>query len=210
MRSADEVLVIEDDAAMRDALSLLLRNASFRTRCFASAEEFLAEVEPSESLCLLTDLRLAGMDGLALYRHLVSVGVEAAAIVITGHGDIPMAVAALKDGVMDFVEKPFDPGILLDSVREAAQRAGESRRRRAVATEINSRLQTLTAREKEILSLLVEGHPNKVVAAKLGISVRTSEHHRARVMEKMGTRTLSRLIKVTLGLDGAGRRSSVD
>jgi two-component system, LuxR family, response regulator FixJ len=198
--SADEVVVIEDDAGMRDALSLLLRNASFRARCFASAEEFLADVEPSDSLCLITDLRLPGMDGLALYRHLVSIGAETAVIVIIGHGDIPIAVAALKNGVMDFVEKPFDPGILLDSVHEAAQRAGERKRRRAAAAEVDRRLQLLTAREKEILSLLVEGHPNKVIAATLGISIRTSEHHRARVMEKMRARTLSQLIKVTLGL----------
>jgi len=142
------------------------------------------------------------MDGLALYRHLVSLGTEPAAVLITGHGDIPIAVAALKDGVMDFVEKPFDPGVLLDSVRDASQRASERRRRKAAAADVENRLELLTAREREILGLLVEGHPNKGIAAALGISTRTAEHHRAHIMEKMGVRTLSQLIKVALRLAG--------
>jgi two-component system, LuxR family, response regulator FixJ len=196
------VHVIEDDAAMRDALSLLLQSAGFQIRCFVSAEEFLSAVAPSQSLCLLTDLRLPGMDGLALYRHLVSLGTEPAVVLITGHGDIPMAVAALKSGVVDFVEKPFDPGVLLESIRDASQRADETRRRKAGAADVETRLQMLTVREKEILKLLIEGHPNKVISATLGISTRTTEHHRARIMEKMGVRTLSQLIKAVLGVAG--------
>ena len=202
MSDEDVVHVVEDDAAMRDALCLLLQSSDFQVRSFASAEAFLTEVEPSRSLCLLTDLRLPGMDGLALYRHLVSLGTEPAAVLITGHGDIPIAVAALKDGVMDFVEKPFDPGVLLDSVRDASQRASERRRRKAAAADIENRLELLTAREREILGLLVEGHPNKQIAAALGISTRTAEHHRAHIMEKMRVRTLSQLIKAALGLAG--------
>jgi len=202
MSDEDVVHVVEDDAAMRDALCLLLQSSDFQVRSFASAEAFLTEVEPSQSLCLLTDLRLPGMDGLALYRHLVSLGTEPAAVLITGHGDIPIAVAALKDGVMDFVEKPFDPGVLLDSVRDASQRASERRRRKAAAADIENRLELLTAREREILGLLVEGHPNKQIAAALGISTRTAEHHRAHIMEKMRVRTLSQLIKAALGLAG--------
>jgi FixJ family two-component response regulator len=194
------VYVVEDDAAMLDALSLLLQSGGLRVRAFTSAEAFLAEVKPTEPICLLTDLRLPEMDGLALYRHLVALGTNPAVVVITGHGDLRMAVAALKDGVMDFVEKPFDPGILLDSIRDASQRAAENRHRRALAGEIENRYRTLTVRERAILDLLVEGQSNKAIAATLGISIRTAEHHRTHVMEKMGVRTLSQLIKTSLGL----------
>src|SRR5262249_37168586 len=120
----------------------------------------------------------------------------------TGHGDIPMAVAALKSGVVDFVEKPFDPGVLLDSVRDASQRAEERRRWKADAAAVETRLQTLTIREREILKLLIEGHPNNAISATLGISTRTTEHHRARIMEKMEVRTLSQLVKAVLGVGG--------
>lgn len=192
------VHVVEDDAGMRDALLLLLRSAGFQAGGYATAEAFLAGDDWSKPICLLVDVRLPGMDGLALHRHLVSRGAEPAVIVITGHGDIAMAVAALKAGAADFVEKPFDPGLLLDSVRDAVQRTDESRKRRAAADEIKGCLATLTPREVAILALLVQGDPNKIIAAKLGISIRTTEHHRARIMEKMRARTLSQLIKATL------------
>jgi two-component system response regulator FixJ len=196
------VYVVEDDAGMRDAVSLLLRNAGFEVRSYPSAEAFLSEVDCSKPICLLTDLRLPEMDGIALFRHLVRLGTEPAVVVITGHGDIPMAVAALKDGVVDFVEKPFDPGMLLDSVREALQRAAANGERKAVATGIEARRSTLTPRETEVLTLLMEGHLNKVIAAQLEMSIRTAEHHRARILEKMGARSLSQLIKMLLGTRG--------
>ena len=124
------VYVVEDDGGMRNAVSLLLRSAGFEVRSYPSAEVFLSEVDYSKPICLLTDVRLREMDGIALFRHLVRLGTEPAVVVITGHGDIPMAVAALKEGVVDFVEKPFDPGMLLDSVREASRRAAASGERR--------------------------------------------------------------------------------
>ena len=114
MTAGPSVYVVEDDTGMRDAVSLLLRSASFDVRSHSNAESFLSEVDCSEPICLVTDVRLPGMDGIALFRHLIRLGTEPAAVVITGHGDIPMAVAALKEGVVDFVEKPFDPGMLLD------------------------------------------------------------------------------------------------
>jgi two-component system, LuxR family, response regulator FixJ len=191
--------VVEDDPAMRDALVLLLTSAGLEARGYASAEEFLAADEHTKPMCLLADIRLPGMNGLALHKHLVSLGAEPAVVMITGHGDIPMAVAALKAGALDFVTKPFDPALLLESVREALQRVDESRRQRARTEEVKGRLKTLTSRELAVLALLVQGDPNKVIAAKLGISVRTTEHHRARIMEKMAVRTLSQLIKVALG-----------
>ena len=173
MSEGATVYVVEDDGPMLDALTLLLRSAGFGVRGYPSAEAFLAEIGPAQAICLLTDVRLPGMDGLALYRHLVSLRMEPAAVVITGHGDIPMAVAALKAGVMDFVEKPFNPDILLDSITAASRRAATNRRNRAAAADVESRYRRLTAREKEILNLLVAAQPNKVIAATLRISVRT-------------------------------------
>jgi FixJ family two-component response regulator len=141
------------------------------------------------------------MDGFALYRHLISLGVEPTVVMITGHGDVPMAVSALKEGVADFVEKPFDPAILLDSLREAALRATAAHRRKIAAAEIKERLLALTPREQDILALLIEGNANKVIAARLGISVRTTEHHRAHIMEKAQARSLSHLIRMVLAMD---------
>ena len=192
------IYVVEDDAGMRDAVGLLLRSASFDVRSYSNAELFLSEVDCSEPICLLTDVRLPEMDGITLFRHLIRLGTEPAVVVITGHGDIPMAVAALKEGVVDFVEKPFDPGMLLDSVRDASRRAVASHERKVVAADIEARRASLTPRETDILALLMEGHPNKVIAGKLGMSIRTTEHHRAHIMEKLGARSISHLIKMLL------------
>jgi two-component system, LuxR family, response regulator FixJ len=202
MTTQPAVYVVEDDVGMRDAVSLLLHSAGFDVHGYPSAETFLQQVDCSNPICLLTDVRLPGMDGIALFRHLVRLGTEPAVVIITGHGDIPMAVAALKEGVVDFVEKPFDPGMLLDSVSNASRRASANRERRVGVAEVEARRSTLTPREYEVLALLVEGHSNKVIAAKLDTSVRTTEHHRARIMEKMGARSLSQLIKMMIGRHG--------
>lgn len=198
MSPGPTVYVVEDDTGMRNALGLLLRGAGFEVRSYTSAESFLGEVDPAKPVCLLTDLRLPGMDGIALFRHLVKFGAQPAVVVITAHGDIPMAVAALKEGVADFVEKPFDPGMLLDSVCDAARRALTNQEHKATVTDIETRRLALTPREKEVLMLLMEGHPNKVIAAKLEMSTRTTEHHRARILEKMGARSVSQLIRTLL------------
>jgi len=200
------VHVVEDDAAMRDALLLLLLGAGIQTRGFTSAEEFLQSDGHTDPACLLADVRLPGMDGLSLHRHLVALGAEPSVVMITGHGDVAMAVTALKAGALDFVEKPFDPAALLESVRNALHQASDTRRRRAAAREAEHRLRTLTEREREVLELLVQGHPNKGIAAKLGISARTAEHHRASIMEKTGARSLSRLLKMALGIPGCTDR----
>jgi two-component system response regulator FixJ len=192
------VYVVEDDGGMRDAISLLLRSASFDVRSYSNAESFLNELDCSKPVCLVTDVRLPEMDGIALFRHLTRLGAEPAVVVITGHGDIPMAVAALKDGVVDFVEKPFDPGMLLDSVRDASQRAVANNDRKAAVADIKARLASLTSRETDILALLMEGYPNKVIAGKLAMSIRTTEHHRAHIMEKFKARSISHLIKMLL------------
>jgi two-component system, LuxR family, response regulator FixJ len=196
--AAPMAYVVEDDPGMRDALSLLLQSADFEVRSYQSAETFLVEVDRAQPICLLTDVRLPDMDGIVLYRHLVKLGLDPATVVITAHGDVPMAVAALKEGVIDFVEKPFDPAALLDSMREAWQRAAASQERKAQVADIEARRSTLTPREAEILELLIEAYPSKVIAANLGTSIRTVEHHRARILEKLGARSLSHLIKMVL------------
>jgi two-component system, LuxR family, response regulator FixJ len=183
---------------MRDALSVLLRTAGFEVLAYPTAEEFLDGMDCSRPYCLLADVRLPGMDGMALYRHLVSLGTNPTVLMITGHGDVPMAVAALKEGVADFVEKPFDPEVLLDSLREASRRAIASHHRRMVTAEMRRRILALSPRERDVLGMLMEGNPNKIIAAKLGISVRTTEHHRAHIMEKVQARSLSHLIRMVL------------
>lgn len=195
------IQVVEDDPAMREALLLLLDSAGLNAEGYSTAEAFLAGGPAIGPVCLLADVRLPCMDGLALHKHLVSLGVTPATIMITGHGDIPMAVAALKAGALDFVTKPFDPAVLLDSVRDALRQAEENQRRKTLAEEIAARLRLLTARETSILTLLVEGHPSKLIATKLGISLRTTEHHRAHIMEKLQARTLSQLIKMALTVE---------
>jgi two-component system response regulator FixJ len=194
------VHVVEDDAGMRDALELLLQSAGLAVRCYPSAETLLPELDRSAPVCLLTDVKLPGMDGISLFRTLVGQGAAPATVVITGHGDIAMAVAALKEGVLDFVEKPFDPALLLESVREAVQRAVSGHERKVLAADIEARRATLTPRETEVLALLLDGHPNKTIAARLGMSIRTTEHHRARIMEKMAARSLSQLVKMLLSV----------
>jgi two-component system response regulator FixJ len=181
---------------------LLLQTAGFHVQSYPSAETFLNETDLLQPICLLTDVRLPEMDGIALHRHLVKLGAAPATVVITAHGDIPMAVAALKEGVIDFVEKPFDPAILLDIVRGAWELAPDRQAQKERSTDIEARRETLTPREAEVLALLVEGHPNKVIAAKLGISARTAEHHRAHIMEKMGVRSLSQLVKSVVSTGG--------
>lgn len=198
MATNNLVCVVEDDPAMRDALLLMLKSNGLEACGFESAEALLETQTGPDPICVVSDLRLPGMDGLALLRRLLAEKKGSAVVMITAHGDIPLAVKALKAGALDFVEKPFNPGILLDSVRDALAQAADSRHRQVLAAETRARLEGLTAREREVLTLLVEGHTNKTVAARLGISTRTAEHHRASVMEKMAAPTLPALIRSLL------------
>lgn len=196
------VHVVDDDREMRQALHVLLATREIQCRLYETAEAFLDASRSPLSICALIDVRLPGMNGLALINELGRRHIPHASIVISGHGDIPMAVAAMRAGAMHFIEKPFDPAMLLDVLEEARLRMhslGDCARVRALT---ESRHVTLTPREKEVMGLLVAGLPSKLVARKLGISTRTAEHHRAAVMHKMGARTLSHLVgmAITLGL----------
>ncbi|HTR14482.1 MAG TPA: response regulator [Roseiarcus sp.] len=196
MTAKQTVFVVEDDPRMCAAIELLLRTSGYAVRSYPDAETLLGDETCVRSNCLLADIRLPGMDGLALHRRLVATGTTPATVMITGHGDIPMAVSALKEGVVDFIEKPFHPPALLESVKEALRRAMAVHDHEMKIADLKVRLETLTPREAEVLDLLVDGQPSKVIASQLGMSVRTAEHHRARIMEKLGAPSTMRLISM--------------
>jgi two-component system response regulator FixJ len=201
------VHIIDDDDAVRDSLALLLGAAGFATRTHALATDFLALAPGLDAGCVLTDVRMPDLDGLALQRRLTEAGVTLPVIVMTGHGDVPIAVAALKAGALDFLEKPFDDERLIAAVRAALTASEAARRVAATAAELAARLANLTPREHEVLDLLVVGNPNKTIAYDLGASPRTIEVHRARVMEKMGARNLPELVRMVIAArEGAARK----
>jgi FixJ family two-component response regulator len=198
MTDKPTVYVIDDDVQMRDALHLLLTTAGLSARTFDSAEAFLASTADQPPLCIVLDVRLPGMSGLSLLEELGRRRQRSLVIIITGHGDVPMAVAAMKPGAFHFIEKPFDPQALLDSVEEALDHSNVLEEEHGQVAEVEGYLRSLTPREKEIMALLVEGMPSKLMATRLGISTRTAEHHRAAVMKKMKARTLSHLVRMAL------------
>ncbi len=195
------VHVIDDDEAVRDSLAFLFESAGLSVRSYDSAESFLDVAERLRAGCVLTDVRMPGMDGLTLQRRLREQGVHLPVIVMTGHGDVPIAVQALKAGAADFIEKPFDDEALLAAVRTALDAERRTRERQAEIEEIAARIASLTPRERQVLDGLVAGQPNKVIAYDLGASPRTVEVHRARVMEKMGARSLSELVRMALSVE---------
>lgn len=192
------VFIIDDDAAVLDSLSILLETDGFPVKAFASANAFLNVVQESWRGCILTDVRMPGMDGLELQAKVAEQGLNLPIVIMTGHGDVPVAVRAMKAGAIDFIQKPFDEEMILDSIRRALDLSEQVRSREAASGKVRGRLATLTIREREVLNNLVDGHPNKVIAFNLGISPRTVEIHRARVMEKMQARSLSELVRMTL------------
>jgi two-component system, LuxR family, response regulator FixJ len=198
---ADEfVAVVEDDAALRDALERLLRSEGFAARGFASAEEFLDDSETPR--CLILDLRLPGMSGMELLTTLRQKQMRAPVVMITGHGDIPQAVAAVKAGAFDFIEKPYDPDALMAVLRKALDTNRGAQEGPAIA-EIAGRAEALSPREREVMDRVVNGQPNKVIAAALQISPRTVEVYRANVMSKMQAKNLTDLVTMALRLRGA-------
>jgi RNA polymerase sigma factor (sigma-70 family) len=196
------VYIIDDDAAVRDSLALLLRLHGFDTVGFSSAEAFLADVSPEWSGIVLVDLRMPGMSGLELQAELQSRKIELPVIIITAHGETSAARTSFKSGAVDFLEKPIDRDQLLTAVREGVRRESERVRRAGQTAEISRQLARLTPREREILDLVVAGRHNREIAHELDISVRTVEVHKARVMAKMGVERVADLLRVVLSVSG--------
>ena len=196
--SADVVHVIDDDVDVRQSLAFLLTAAGFAVRVHESAVAFLTVLADAKEGCVITDIRMPQMNGLELQRRLGELKAGLPVIVMTGHGDVPLAVEAMKAGAVDFIEKPFDDEVLLSAVRAALARRARENARDARAIEIQDRIRRLSEREREVLERLVAGKPNKVIAFELGISPRTVEVYRANVMTKMQADSLSELVRMAL------------
>jgi two-component system response regulator FixJ len=197
--AADAIVhVIDDDEAVRQSIEFLLRTSGVMARTYDSASAFLNALPTIDSGCIITDVRMPGISGIDLLRRLGEMRIKMPVIVITGHGDVPLAVEAMKIGAADFLEKPFDDELLLRSVRSALNRFQENATRDAERAEVEARLSTLTNREREVLEGLVAGKPNKVIAFDLAISPRTVEIYRANVMTKMEAASLSELVRMAL------------
>jgi two-component system response regulator FixJ len=194
------IYVVDDDDGVRDSLSILIESAGFHVQAFESAAAALTRCQAHKPACVLTDVRMPGMDGLEFQSKLVECGIEVPVIIMTGHGDVPLAVRAMKIGASDFIEKPFYDDVILASIADAIAKSRGHTAKNPVDAELRARLESLTAREREVLDLLVAGHPNKVVAYRLDISPRTVEIHRARVMEKMRAKSLPELVKMAIVL----------
>lgn len=194
----DLVHVIDDDAAIRDSLCFLLETADLKAKAYESAVAFLEALPEVGGGCVITDVRMPEMTGIELVRRLKASGFSLPIVMITGHADVPLAVEAMKAGVADFIEKPFDDEVLLSAVQAALAQGEKDRRGQAEAAEIAARIASLSGRERDVLGGLVAGHANKVIAYDLGISPRTVEIYRANVMTKMKAASLSELVRMAM------------
>ncbi|MBW7862312.1 MAG: response regulator transcription factor [Rhodocyclaceae bacterium] len=192
------IYIVDDDEALRDSLVWLLESSGYRVCAYDSAETFLASYQPQMTGCLVLDVRMPGMSGLELFEEMRLRHSTLPVIFITGHGDVPMAVAAVKRGAVDFIEKPFGDRDMLGLIEESLAREREGRKQRRMEAETLRRLGELTQREREVLDLIIAGKLNKQIADLLGISIKTVEVHRARVMEKMGVSSLAELVQCVI------------
>ena len=202
-RESGLVELVDDDLAVRDAISFLLETVGIECRCFESADAFLAGHDADAASCLVLDIRMPGMSGLELQDELRRRDWTAPIIFITGHGEIAMAVRAMRNGAFDFIQKPFKDQELLDSINAALVIARSQRRSTRDVGELREAFDTLSPREREVMALVTDGKPNKVIAFDLGVSQRTVEIHRARVMQKMGARNLAELVRTQIRLEQA-------
>lgn len=198
------VFIVDDDEAVRDALRLLVESAELRAEAYPSAQAFLDACPPGRPGCLVVDIRMPGLSGLELQEQLRARNIALPVIVLTGHGDVAAAVRALKGGAIDFLEKPYDSEVLLERIRQAVQRDATARHAAHSQAAVAERLTRLTPRERQVLEMIVAGKANKVVAIELGISERTVELHRARIMRKMKARSLPELTRMVIqsGING--------
>jgi two-component system, LuxR family, response regulator FixJ len=195
------IYIVEDDPTFRDALQVLFDSVGLNTQPFPTAERFLESFDPQESGCLIVDVRLPGMSGIGLQEHLMGRNTRIPIVVITGHADVPLAVRAMRNGAIDYLTKPFHEQTLLDRVQEALNVDTLRMRRQAELADVERRYATLTERERQVMQLVIDGHPNKEVAARLGVSCKTVEQHRAHVMEKMQADSLALLVRLGLALN---------
>jgi FixJ family two-component response regulator len=198
MESKPTVFVVDDDQAMRNSLKWLIETVGMSVETYASADEFIEKYSPERPGCLLLDVRMPGMSGLELQEYLAEQKIKIPVIMITGHGDVPMSVRAMKAGAVDFIEKPFNDELLLESIRSALQIDADQRITQAERSHIATRLAQLTPREHEVMEMVTDGKANKEIASALGVSSKTVEAHRARVMEKMEASSLARLVKMVI------------
>ena len=199
MSTADTVVhIVDDEEAVRNSLAFLLSGAGFAVRVHESATQFLAIASEISNGCLITDLRMPDMDGVELLRRLRTSGDMLPAIVITGHGDVQMAVEAMKNGAIDFIEKPFSDEVLIDSITRAASRAAERVQSETALEAVRQRVASLSERERQVLKGVVVGQPNKTIALELGISPRTVEVYRAGLMGKMQAKSLPELVRMVM------------
>ena len=196
------VFVVDDDQAMRNSLKWLIESIGMQVETYASASEFIDSYYPGRAGCLLLDVRMPGMSGLELQAYLSRQEIRIPIVIITGHGDVSMAVRAMKAGAVDFIEKPFNDQALLDSIRNALDFDEQQRSLQAQRAEIAARLAQLTPREHEVMEMVTDGRSNKEIAAELGVSAKTVEAHRARVMEKMQADSLAELVRMALIASG--------
>jgi two-component system response regulator FixJ len=197
-KQSDTVFVVDDDALVRRSLEATLSLAGFRVVQFASAQQFLAQTTPDQSGCVLVDMRMPGMDGLALQEELSRRHTSMSVIIITGHADVPLAVRAMRAGALDVLEKPFSNEKLITQVKSALAIAADKATEASLRERRSQKLRTLSDRERDVLKLIVEGHSNREIATALAISPRTVDVHRSRVMEKLGAGSLAELVRMTV------------
>src|ERR1700757_1063172 len=208
MSEADPtVFVVDDDAPLRESLRNLIWWVGLRVELFASAQEFLQSQQPDTPSCLVLDVRMPGLSGLDLQKQTSEAGLEIPIIFITGHGDIPMTVRAMKAGAIEFLSKPFRDQDLLDAIQQALERSRKAREQQAVTKELRRRFASLTPRQREVMERVVAGLINKETGAELGISEKTVKIQRHQVMEKMGARSLPELVRMADSLGIIGRKS---
>ncbi len=201
VRAEPVVWVVDDDEAMRSSLKWLIESVGMRVESFDSADAFLRDHYPGRFGCLLLDVRMPGMSGLDLLEYMERERMMPPTIIITGHGDVPMAVRAMKAGAVDFIEKPFNDETLLDAIRHALAKEEERRVTSAQVAEYAERVEQLTPRELEVMKMVTDGCSNKEIANALGVSAKTIEAHRARVMEKMHARSLAELVRMVIAVE---------
>jgi two-component system response regulator FixJ len=201
--SEPTVFVVDDEEDIRDALRMLLASVKLKVETFGSAHEFLVAYDPARAGCMILDVRMPGMSGPELQEQLRANNITIPIIIITGHGDVPTAVRTMKAGAIDVLEKPFSDDLLLERVYQALERDAATRSEQAERDKVAKRVARLTPREREVMGAIVQGKLNKVIAADLGLSTRTVEIHRARIMQKMGARSVSTLTRMVLLIEGS-------